>query len=82
MYRLLLLDIDGTLRPQGHSRIPAENVAAVQAVQAGNDLLCCADYEASAAAITQAVERGEIPLEQIDDSVLRILKWKHELGLT
>ena len=32
-YRLLLLDIDGTLRPQGQSRIPPENVAAVAAVQ-------------------------------------------------
>lgn len=32
-YRLLLLDIDGTLRPVGCERIPAENVAAVQALQ-------------------------------------------------
>lgn len=32
-YQLLLLDIDGTLRPQGQNRIPAANAAAVAAVQ-------------------------------------------------
>ena len=31
--KLLLLDIDGTLRPDGCSTIPAENVAAIKAVQ-------------------------------------------------
>lgn len=31
--KLLLLDIDGTLRPAGCSTIPAENVAAIKAVQ-------------------------------------------------
>ncbi len=33
-YQLLLLDIDGTLRPHGQACIPAANVAAVAAVQA------------------------------------------------
>ena len=33
MYKLLLLDIDGTLRPQGHSTVPPENVCAVNAAQ-------------------------------------------------
>lgn len=55
--------------------------AAVQAVLAGNDLICCADVEASIAAITDAVERGVIPLEQIDASILRIFRWKTSLGL-
>lgn len=55
--------------------------AAVQAVLAGNDLICCADFEASIAAITGAVEDGIIPVEQIDASVLRILRWKAALGL-
>lgn len=55
--------------------------AAVQAVLAGNDLICCADFEASIAAITGAVEDGIIPMEQIDASVLRILRWKAALGL-
>lgn len=32
-YQLLLLDIDGTLRPHGQTRVPEENVAAIRAVQ-------------------------------------------------
>lgn len=32
-YKLLLLDIDGTLRPSGYERIPRENAEAVNAVQ-------------------------------------------------
>ena len=32
-YKLLLLDIDGTLRPDGYERIPRENADAVNAVQ-------------------------------------------------
>ena len=31
--------------------------------------------------IEEAVKNGEIPQEQIDASVKRILKWKHNLGL-
>lgn len=55
--------------------------AAVLAVLAGNDLVCCADVEASIAAITDAVENGVISMEQLDASVLRILRWKAALGL-
>lgn len=57
-----------------------ENMA-VQAVLAGNDLVCCEDFEQSAAAITAAIEDGSIPIEQVDASVLRILSWKIQLGL-
>lgn len=32
-YKLLLLDIDGTLRPEGCAQIPAENAAALKAIQ-------------------------------------------------
>lgn len=55
--------------------------AAVQAVLAGNDLVSCNDYEASAAAIAAAVEDGTIPEGRLDDSVRRILRWKLALGL-
>ena len=55
--------------------------AAVLAVQAGNDLLCCTDFETQIPAVLQAVESGEIAEERIDESVLRILKLKTELGL-
>lgn len=55
--------------------------AAVQAVKAGNDLLCCTDYEVQLPAVTDAVQNGEITEERIDQSVLRILTWKAQLGL-
>lgn len=55
--------------------------AAVRAVQAGNDLLCCTDYPRQIPAVLAAVENGEISVERIEESVLRILKWKKELGL-
>lgn len=50
--------------------------AAVLAVQAGNDLLCCTDFETQIPAVLEAVKNGEIPERQIDESVLRILKMK------
>lgn len=34
-YKLILLDIDGTLRPVGCERFPTENVTAIQALQRG-----------------------------------------------
>lgn len=55
--------------------------AAVRAVLAGNDLLCCADYEQSAAAIVQAVADGVLTEDRLDESVMRILRWKQALGL-
>lgn len=55
--------------------------AAVQAVQAGNDLLCCSDYETQYPAVLAAVESGELSEERIEESALRVLHWKEELGL-
>jgi beta-glucosidase-like glycosyl hydrolase len=56
--------------------------AAVRAIQAGNDaILHSPDDAAAVAAITLAVERGEIPQAQIDDSVRRVLRAKARLGL-
>ena len=54
---------------------------AVTAVLAGNDMLCYREFDASVAAITEAVRAGEISEEQLDSSVLRILAWKQSLGL-
>ena len=45
--------------------------AAVLAVQAGNDLLCCTDFETQIPAVLEAVKKGELPERQIDESVLR-----------
>lgn len=55
--------------------------AAVLAVQAGNDLLCCTDFETQVQAVLEAVQSGEISEERIDESVLRILKCKISLGI-
>lgn len=55
--------------------------AAVQAFLAGNDLICCGDFEQSAAAIEAAVKDGTIAEARLDASVLRVLAWKARLGL-
>ncbi|MBR5343711.1 MAG: beta-hexosaminidase [Oscillospiraceae bacterium] len=55
--------------------------AAVQAALAGNDLICCSDFEESARALLAAMEDGRLSEEQVDASVLRILRWKLALGL-
>ena len=55
--------------------------AAVLAVKAGNDMLCCSDYDTQIPAVIEAVESGVITEERIEASVLRILLWKHALGL-
>lgn len=55
--------------------------AAVFAAKSGNDILCSSDVKTQYPAVLKAVNNGEIPIEQIDNSVRRILKWKHNLGL-
>lgn len=55
--------------------------AAVLAVLAGNDLLCCSEYQRQYTAVLEAVNSGRIPLEQVKASAARILQWKHDLGL-
>lgn len=54
---------------------------AVRAVQAGNDMLCCTDFEVQVPAVIKAVETGEITEERLNESVLRILKMKIKLGI-
>src|SRR4029078_6789639 len=56
--------------------------AAVRAIQAGNDIvLHSPDDAAAVAGIKAAVEKGEIPMAQIDASVRRVLYQKARLGL-
>ena len=54
---------------------------AVLAVLAGNDMIVTTDFEEQIPLVVQAVEDGTIPESQIDQSVLRVLTWKHRLGL-
>ena len=58
-----------------------EESAAVDAVLAGNDMLCCSDYDIQYPAVLRAVQSGIIPESRVDESVLRILRWKQQLGL-
>ncbi|MDD6316281.1 MAG: glycoside hydrolase family 3 N-terminal domain-containing protein [Clostridia bacterium] len=55
--------------------------AAVLAVEAGNDLVCCTEFEQQVPAVVDAVRSGRISESRIDDSVLRILLWKIDLGI-
>ena len=64
--------ITGILTPQQ---------AAVSAVLAGNDLICCTEFELQVPAVIEAVSNGTISESRIDESVMRILLWKIDLGI-
>lgn len=55
--------------------------AAVTAVLSGNDLICCTDFEVQIPAVLAAAKDGTIETSSIDESVLRILCWKLNLGI-
>jgi len=55
--------------------------AAVQAVLAGNDLLCCTDYATQYEAVLAAVLDGRIPIDRLNEAASRVLRWKQALGL-
>ncbi len=55
--------------------------AAVKAVEAGNDLLCCPNFDEAYNAILKAAKSGRISESRINASVLRILQWKQNLSL-
>ncbi len=55
--------------------------AAVMAVQAGADLLISSDFQTDIAAIEQALANGTLTWERVEQSVLRILQWKLQLGI-
>ena len=57
------------------------DTSAVAAAKCGNDRLCCSDLETQYPAVLSAVQNGDIPEKQVDESVKRILKWKQKLGL-
>ena len=69
------------LSMQAITQYTGSDAAAVAAVKCGNDLLCCTDVAAQYPAVLAAVKNGEIPEEQINASVRRILRWKEHLGL-
>ena len=88
VHRILREELDFTgvvmtddLAMDGVRNFAGDTEIAVQAVKAGNDLLCCTDFEVQIPAVLEAVKQGEITEEQIDESVLRILELKISLGM-
>ena len=73
--------ITDDLSMDGIRQFTGDEEAAVLAVKAGNDLLCCTDFQIQVPAVLQAVESGEIDETRIDEFVLRILRLKASLGL-
>ena len=68
------------LFPEGGSA--ASGRAAVEAVKAGDDVLIIpSDLDGSYNGLLKAVRSGEIPESRIDESVLKILRAKAEVGL-
>lgn len=55
--------------------------AAVAAVAAGNDLLCCTDFEAQVPAVLRAVRDGVIGEARLNRAVERVLRLKLARGL-
>ncbi len=65
----------------GITQFTGEDAAAVAALKAGADLLCCTAYAEGIAAILEALENGEVTEERLDASVRRLLKLKVSLGI-
>lgn len=55
--------------------------AAVQAIEAGNDLLISTDYVRQIPEVLKALEEGKLTEGQIESAVQRVLCWKLSLGL-
>ncbi len=81
------LKFDGIAITDSHSMGAVANVydsgeAAVKAVEAGIDIILMPrDLPTAVKGLTDAVNSGEITEERIDESVLRILEKKSEMGL-
>lgn len=55
--------------------------AAVMAVLAGNDLLCCTTFEEQYQAVLAAVYDGRISFDTLSAAVRNVLEWKQQIGL-
>lgn len=75
------LIISGGLQTEGMRRYGDSGSLAVQAVQAGSDMIMTNDYAEQIDAVARAVRSGTIAIERIDESVLRILQLKIKFGM-
>lgn len=66
---------------EGVRKLDSDEHIAVKAVIAGNDMLLSSNPKVQIAAVIKAVHDGYISENQIDQSVMRILTWKEEIGL-
>ncbi len=55
--------------------------AALEAILAGCDMLCCSNWDVQYPAVWQAVEDGTITEERLNESAARILRVKYGMGL-
>lgn len=63
------------------TKYTGDSNAAVLAIQAGNDLLIATNFEEQIPAVIDAVNEQSISTKRIDESVLRVLLWKLDLGI-
>lgn len=63
------------------TKYTGDSKSAVLAIEAGNDLLVATNFAEQIPAVIDAVKNKTISINRIDDSVLRVLKWKLSLGL-
>ena len=63
------------------SAYTADGKAAVMALQAGADMIVSPDFAKEIPQVVLALESGELTEERIEQSVLRILRWKLALGV-
>jgi beta-glucosidase-like glycosyl hydrolase/CubicO group peptidase (beta-lactamase class C family) len=81
------LDFEGlvftdALEMKGITKFFPAGEAAVQALIAGNDMLCLPeDVPAAIAAINSAIEKKRLKWDDIDDKLEKVLKTKYKLGL-
>ena len=75
------LDMNGLMRIYAGTGNPS-GAAAVAALKAGNDMILIpGDIDGTYNGMLNAVKSGEIPLSQIDASVLKVLRAKASVGL-
>ena len=71
------------LEMQGVAKFFTPGDLAVKALQAGNDVLCLpGDVPASIAAIQNAIKKGVLHQQEINDKVKKLLHAKYDLGLS
>lgn len=55
--------------------------AALEAILAGCDMLCCSNWDTQYATVWSAVEDGTITEERLEESAARVLRVKYDMGL-